>query len=153
MHYEGRTVFTGDRRSALEAGRSILMNNGYTVSPIEHDSFTATGRGLGSTQQNPLTGATEFMVKAGGGEIVVRAELGGVRSMMWFLLLFPPGLGACLAISFGISMGWDRAYAAFLPILPWLVISPLMIFWLRRRTERALETLLQNMATVGAERI
>ena len=73
--------------------------------------------------------------------------------MQWFLYLFPPALGGLLALTFALIPHFPRqaSLAPFLAVSPWLIISPLMGRWIRKRTIRAIDTLAHNLTTAEAE--
>jgi hypothetical protein len=96
----------------------------------------------------------------------LHAELGGVETMRRFLMRFPFllgfGLAAFFAIGggvffgqlFGVGFGvpwaqggrWVAMAMIFgiLPVAPWVVISPLMVRMIRKRTHQALDVLAHN---------
>ena len=143
-----------------------LTSVGFSVVKQDERRVELRGPGLRSTKQNPLLGATKIELRSTNRSVQMDAELGGVQTMQKFLTWFPPLLGLTLAVlftlgggitfgqAFGIGFGvpWAPGWKwivvsfgfAFLPILPWLVLSPLMIRMIRKRTILALEKLLQS---------
>lgn len=150
---------------ALQAALAILTNNGFAI--VERSTYSAdlSGPGLNSTRQNPLLGASKIHLELRGQQLHLEAELGGVDSMRRFLMRFPfllgLGLGLLFAVvggfAFGMQFGgfgvpWAQGWTwmlvaiggGMLPVTPWLLISPVMSKAVRKRTENALTTLLQN---------
>jgi hypothetical protein len=93
----------------------------------------------------------------------LEAELGGVRRMARFLRIFPLALGLGLAAFFVVLFGfilppavrnargnpppmWLIACIPLLAVSPWPFVAPALIRMLTRRTVRALDTLLSNVA-------
>lgn len=151
--------------SLAKAVRSLIAV-GFSVVKQDERRVELRGPGMRSTKQNPLLGATKIELRSANRAVQMDAELGGVQTMQKFLTWFPPLLGLSLAMvftlvggitfgqAFGIGFGVPAAPGwkwivvsfgvAFLPTLPWLVLSPLMIRMIRKRTIRALEKLLQS---------
>lgn len=85
--------------------------------------------------------------------------MGGVQSMSRFVTLFPIGLSLFLCILFLVlfSATSDRR-AGMVPViaitgltaLPWLFLGPLMARQIYARTCRAIDALLNNMASAGS---
>ena len=81
-----------------------------------------------------------------------------VLCLIAVVTLFPIGLVLCLGVIlslvFGVLFGpeiWVAAVTAALGgnAALWLLLGPLMARWIRARTNRALDTLLANMVSVG----
>ena len=157
----------GTPARALHSAVTTLTNNEFAIVHCDDARATLTGPGLNSTRQNPLLGATRIDLRVDDNRLDVDAELGGVDSMRRFLTWFPLLLGAGLgAVAGGLffsqfgddldlpwAEGWQRILfavgAAMLPVAPWLVLSPMMARWICNRTQRALETLVNNAAHAG----
>jgi hypothetical protein len=155
-----------DTFDSLTKAVRALTAVGFSVVKQDERRVELRGPGLRSTKQNPLLGATKIELRSTNRAVQMDAELGGVQTMQKFLTWFPALLGLTLAvvfsavggiifgqvfgIGFGIPVapGWKWIVVsfgvAFLPILPWLVLSPLMIHMIRKRTILALKKLLQS---------
>jgi hypothetical protein len=154
MNYERSIEFHGDPVRAFAAASNILMPNNFNLvdKTLGHAAFE--GGGMQASWQNPLVGATRIRIEAKGERLILSAYLGGIRFMAWFLFLFPFALALLLSGIFAameVSPFRQMALIAFLSVSPWMVLSPLMSLWLKRRTERALDTLLSNLAAVVDE--
>lgn len=160
------TIKDSDSQSALHAALAILANQGFKI--VNHDSRSArlSGPGLNSTRQNPLLGATSIQLVVDEDRLRLDAELGGVDSMHRFLMRFPFLLGIGLGLLFGVGGGllfgrnfgvgfgvpWAQGWAwmlfaltlSFLPVAPWLFLSPMIAGSVRTRTQQALSTLANN---------
>lgn len=154
MNYEQSIEFQGDPIRAFAAASNILMPNNFKLvdKTLGHVAFE--GGGMQASWQNPLVGATRIRIEAKGERLILSAYLGGIRFMAWFLLLFPFVLALLLSGIFaavGLAPFREMALIAFLSVSPWIVLSPLLILWLKRRTECALDTLLSNLAAIADE--
>jgi len=152
--YETSVPFTGDPGPAIAAARLFLGANGFKVDQPNNAELLATGPGMRSTRQNPILGVTSGRLKFTGRSIDFTGELGGVEFMRKFLCYFPPGLALGLMISFCIAgvfvpdFPWVAVAIAPLAVLPWIFISPLMLRSITKKTHAAVDTLLENIATV-----
>jgi len=142
--------FHGDPAQAMEVAKGLFASNGFLVELPSPSRLVARGPSMTSTNQNPILGVTRAEIDIDLTSIRVAAELGGVRRMRNFLFLFPPGLALLLTAGFLVSgFSWKHALIPFLAVSPWLVLSPLMSRWVRRRTVRALDAVLHNMASMS----
>jgi hypothetical protein len=164
--YEASIPVSNRPVAQLEVAMSILAGQGFEVTHRDATSAALRGPGLNSSRQNPLLGATHVELRLESEELRLYAKLGGVDAMrrwlMWFPFVLGLGLGLFFALAGGVMFGrqfvvplgdtWNRGWrwiavafaAALVPVSPWLVLSPLIARQLRRRTERALNTLLKN---------
>lgn len=151
MDYKATVPFTGSVRAAMDVARSQFITNGFRIESNSDRQIVATGPGMHNSRQNPIVGISRAAVTVSNNTIEIDAELGGVRFMRNFLYVFPPALGALLAIVFACIPDFPRekAFLPFLVVLPWLVISPVMAKWLNKRTIMAVDTIAHNMATIG----
>ncbi len=152
MDYKTTASFTGSSSAAMEAARLQFMANGFKLDQSSDDLLVVTGPGMYNNQQNPIVGISHAKITISSSTIEICAELGGVKFMQRFLYIFPPALGASLALVFALVPTFPRhaPLMAFLPVLPWVVISPLIARWLKNRTTKAVDTLVHNMVNVGS---
>jgi len=154
MNYEQSIEFQGDPIRAFAATSNILMPNNFKLVEKTLAHVVYEGAGMFSSHQSPLVGATQIRIEAKGERLILSAYLGGIRFMAWFLFLFPFALALLLSGIFAVlelAPFREMALIAFLSVSPWIVLSPLLILWLKRRTERALDTLLSNLAAIADE--
>ncbi|MHC4944430.1 MAG: hypothetical protein ACYTG7_15550 [Planctomycetota bacterium] len=151
MDHQASIRFSGDPAKALETARSVLALNGFKVSSQGEGTILAEGPGLKSTRQNPLLGMTRAQITVRQSSIDLEAELGGVRFMQRFIVIFPPALVLFLALVFYLvpMKGETPSYLWLYMILPWIVIGPLIAKIMKRSTVKAIETLLHNMSASG----
>lgn len=152
MHYTSQHRFAGDTDKAFAAIETMLMPNGFRITDRGPRSISLQGRGMQSTKESPLRGATRIHIEQKGGHLRLDAFLGGVRFMMLFVCVFPVllFLGMTLLPPLIAGHGWQAI--DFKPLLggvAWLIIGPAMSVWIRKRTTNALEDMLNNAAVVG----
>lgn len=167
MSYSISLPFEGETDRALDAAILLLGQNGFVVVDRDETRLEMDGPGLQSTKQNPLLGASHVWIDRDEGALRLEAELGGVDAMRRLLVYLPLGLAVFFVLLFGViggvvwgagigAVGWQWLLritpVAVLPLAPWLVISPLMMRWIRGRTECALDGLLANVAALGTQR-
>jgi hypothetical protein len=157
VDYNGKIPIQGDGHTLLEKARSVFVQEGYSVSPISGHRFEASGGHPLHNNKNPIHGISRAVFMVSAGMLTVETDLGGVRKLRNFLVIFPPSLGLFLAVVFTLAGDFAdqppymAIVVAFAPIAPWAVLAPVLTYVFRRRTIRTLETLLQNLQSVGKE--
>ncbi len=160
MEYEKVVDFAGDARKALEAARAALVQVGFQVSPIEESAFRATYSGWFDTRRNPLLAASTMVVAVRDGRLALGAELGGLGKLRKFLILLIGGMALLFLVGFGAFMlpqvlqGKEHPAMLALPLAPfapWPVLGPVIVRVSRARAVKALDTLLDNVRTIGQE--
>jgi hypothetical protein len=153
MDYTQQTSFSGNFTKALDVCTATLTTLGFRIVSQEQYSRCFEGPGMQSTKQNPILGASTIRLSWKEQKLVLDAELKGLERMRQFLLFFPPGLALFFVMLFGIlfhTRGFGFVVLlSIAPLLPWLVLSPLLIKMTKTRTLQALDTLLNNIAAVG----
>lgn len=154
MNYERSIEYHGDPVRAFAAASNILMPNNFRLVEKTLDHVVYEGAGMISSHQSPLVGATRIRIEAKRDRLNLTAWLGGIQFMTRFLCVIPFALAALLSGIFAaleLSPLRETFLIAFLSVSPWIVLSPLMSVWLKRRTERALDILLSNLAAMANE--
>ena len=158
MEYSKTVPFTGKAAKALEVARATLLPQGFQIVASTDYELRVAGPGMNGTRENPLRGITEasIIVRPSASAIEMRAKLGGVEKLKKFLTFFPLGMAIFFLILFGVlalTLPALRNPLFFLiPLLalsPWLFLSPWMSRVIGRRTEQAVDTLLNNMVMLG----
>ena len=154
MRHEHEVSFHGDLAAAFNLAAMSLTSLGFRITQRSEALIEFVGAGMTSTKQSPLTGASGIIVRARGQSLRLEAELGGVQTMSRFVLGFPFVLGLVLVGVFYLVFGQGgdfvtAAIATAAAVGPWIVIGPLMARWIKLRTTRALDALLENMAMIG----
>jgi len=106
--------------------------------------------------QDPLNGISRVRISGAEGELSIEAEFGAVRKLVKYMTLFIGGMAVFFSLFFGI-MFYDKTHPArwfvqsLAPFLPWPVLLPVISIFLKFRTSRALDVLLNNMAIIGKQ--
>lgn len=138
----------GDPAPAFDLAANVLVANGFRLERRDAQTLVAIGRGMASPKRNPLTGAGRVVLTRSGRDLRLEADLAGVRGMIRLLIALPLGLFSAFGLAWLLS-GASRSSLppqAALAVAPWLVVSPLMAWHMRRHTVRALEDLLASLA-------
>lgn len=160
MSHTATVPFNGDSAKAFDLAIATLTPIGFRLEEKTPSSLRFSGPGMLSSRQSPLLGASSIQLVAGTNELVLTADLAGLRPLSRFIVLFP--LTLCLfllllavamsAIFFPERLGLTVVLAS-LPLgvnaLMWLVLGPVLIRFFTRRTHRALDVFLHNLAVVA----
>src|SRR4051812_35158201 len=119
MQYSSQVPFQGQLHDALQLAIGALTTVGFRVVQRDDHSVDFTGPGLTSTRQNALLGASHIRLEASSGQLAVLADLGGIRWLRRFLLVFP------IALCAGICLLLLGVFALVLPRALWMVMSNL----------------------------
>jgi hypothetical protein len=160
LDYRKVESFDGDVARVFEPAVVILTTLGFRLVEQGARSVSFRGPGMHSSRQPGLLGASYLRLTHDDGSLQLEAELGGTKLLERFVTWFPPALaaaiGATLAILLGLQFGWPAVTmsmsTAFLTCLPWKLLSPVLVRWIRARSVRALDVLLINLASGGQTR-
>jgi hypothetical protein len=147
IKYQKSIEFTGDIDSAITLAKNIFATNGFQINQNGQSELTVSGAGMTSTKQDPIKGLTKGKLKVIGDKLEFTGELGGVQFMKKFLYFFPPALGFGLAVFFVFTK--QDINAGLTPVLcvaPWIIISPVMVKFIQKKTEGAIATALGNIS-------
>jgi hypothetical protein len=154
MEYHNSRHIPGDAVAASRRVVDILAGQGFRIAVPQRDAVELLGPGMRSSRQNPLVGASKVVVRSRDREVAIEAEFGALRRLIRSLGVFLFGMAVCLFVLFAFVIPPDDVYVRFvvpvLPLAPWLVLLPLMGSMLRRRTARAFDVLLLNVAGEAA---
>jgi len=157
MDYEKTAPLSGNMKKALEVAKNVFIQHNFQ---IVHDSdieVEFTGPGMLSSRQNPLVGISRVCIRGTSGNISIEAEFGGIRRLTKYLVFFIVGMAIFFLVFFGIILPKQGQPAdkiiliSLAPFIPWPVIIPLMAIWMKSRTAKALDTLINNMIALGKE--
>jgi hypothetical protein len=153
MRYETERNYRGSEEAVLAAVEQTLEPNGFRLVESGAGRHAWAGRGMRSSKENPLRGATEIHLRCSGGVLRLHAALGGVRRMAIFVIIFPIVLWSGLTLAPMIASGGDRmsiGWTGMIGVGLWLIVGPLLAWSFRRRTVQALDDLLENAAAHAA---
>jgi len=151
IEYETCVEYNGESASAMQNAKNIFATHGFELEQGGETELVVTGPGMRSTKQNTIFGLTRGRFQFNDSTIEFKGELGGVEFMRKFLYFFPPALGGGLCIFFALSGHFanQNSAAIFTPLLciaPWIFLSPIMAKSIKKKTERAIDTILHNMS-------
>jgi len=147
MRYSMEQKFAGQEAEAFSAIESILLPNGFRITRSEDSILELKGRGMQSSRENPVRGATVVEVKAREGVLHLDARLGGVVFMVLFVCLFPVLLLGSFAVAPMFESGGGVASLnteVYRGMAVWAVLGPLAGVWIRHRTIVALKDMMDN---------
>jgi len=158
MNHTHSLDFRGDLTAAFAVATSTLTACGFKLVNKTARSLEFTGPGGCSARESPLTGASRITFTGGAGRIELEAQLGGNRRL-FAIVAGVAAIGIAEAVVFGAryfktrgAIDWGHALpAALVPLAVGVAAGPLALLQLRRRTSRALDTLLHNMAMTGKD--
>ena len=151
--------FRGDLAAAFAMATSTLTASGFNLVSKTSRSLEFTGPGMWSSHESPLRGASRITITGAGSRIELAAELGGGRRLMIIGVLVVVAISVAQAAVFGVryfknpqTIDWLHALpAVVIPLVIAVAVGPLVGVQLRRRTIRALNTLLNNMVMSGKD--
>jgi len=133
------------------------LPHGFQIVSISDTDLEVVGPGTYWTKgQDPMVGISRAHISAVDGKLSIRAELGGVTKIIKYLIIFIAAMAVSFLVVFGIVFGQSqgqsmrKSFLIFLgPLAPWVVITPLMGRFLKSRTCRAIDVLMNNMVALG----
>ena len=158
MNHTQSLDFRGDLAAAFALAASTLTACGFKLVNKTARSLEFTGPGTIHSQGSALLGASRITITGGGGRIELEAELGGHRRLMAVVGLVI-AVAIAQAVVFGTHILQSSQAIDWVRMLPFVILSlvfgvvvgPLGGRFLRQRTTRALDTLLNNMAMSGKD--
>lgn len=138
MKYDTAVPLTSKENLDFEIAKLTLLPNEFSIRDLSETTITFAGKGMNSTNQPAVRGATFINIEYTMGALRLNAKLGGVFFMAIFTLLLPISLMICIPLFVGSPINYPI-------IIIWLCISPVVIYWLRYRTVKALDELLESV--------
>ena len=157
MDYEKTVPFNGSPEKAFETARNTFLPHGFEIVGSSSTTLEVAGPGtLWTKGQDPMVGVSKACISAADGGLSIKAELGGVTKAVKYLILFILGMAVFFILVFGFLFSARQGQpinkiilTSIAPFIPWPVIIPLMAIWMRSRTCKALDTLLNNMVVLA----
>ena len=100
MVYRKTVMFEGDPDEVVDAAAQGLVHHGFRVRKVS-GGLEADGPQMRGNRENPMRGAGHVVVRAASGRLTVEADLAGLKTLVGFVLIFPPVLSAGLMIGLG----------------------------------------------------
>jgi len=145
MKYEKAQDFSGELGHVFDKADRILMSNSFQLIQNDDEFHKYKGPGMRSSKQNALLGASEICIKGEDGELHVVAKLGGARNMILFIMIFPFTLLGSLTLLFSVQGKSLPTHDLLIIALVLLILSPIMSFFMYKRTVRALDVFVGNI--------
>lgn len=153
MDYEKTISFEGDTGKAMETARGVLMQHGFQIETMSERTLELTGPFMFLNKgDNPLRGISAISLSLSGGSLAIEAEFGIIGKTMKYLVVFILGMALFFLILFGIIFRNDSDFhwwLSVLPFAPWPVLIPLIGKFMKYRTSRAIDVLINNMIAIG----
>lgn len=136
--------------AVLKFSLNVFIQNGFAVVKKDRTGYEIQGPGMISSRQNPLLGISRLMGFLEDNHLNVKAEFGAIRKLRKLMVLFLAVLALFLTVFFAVLFHDRPNYNFWLPLapfIPWPFLIPLMVRMFFRRTQRALDTLINNALT------
>lgn len=151
MKYTVARAFDGDMAKAMEIASTAFSSNNFDVTHRTPTSieFEARKGGPRAAANSPLLGATRIKLDMADGQLRLMASLRGVWAMGRLLIYLPVALGIILIVLLGLLFRDNglmiTTFIAIALVLPWVVLAPFMVRWLKGRAIMVLANLLQSI--------
>ncbi len=161
--YSRSVPCTGNPEEVIEKATDLLIVSGFQIDRQSPTEVTATGKGINSTRENPLRGASEIHFRCTSGTLSLHADLSGAmrlkRFAIWFPFVLCSGIAVVGCVAFTIAQaqfpaaqnGLQLAFmivpaVCFLAAAPWFFLGPMLAKRIESNTREALDLLLTNIA-------
>lgn len=155
MDYEKTIPFSGSTEKALEMARNIFIQQNFQIVASADSAVELTGPGMLSSRQNPLVALSSVTIHATGGSLSIEADFGAIKTLTRYLTYFILGMAIFFFVLFGLLFYEQGQPARLLiplaPFAPWPILIPVLAKIMRRRTRRALDTLMNNISAIAVE--
>jgi hypothetical protein len=143
---------------ALDRAKSVLSAAGLQVEKSGRGELSIKGPGMTSNQQNSLLAITDGTLRAGGGTLDLKADLGGLRFLQRFIRYFPPALCLFLFVVLGGTFYFTGMFAKSPQQIwtvvgvtggnaaLWMIIGPLMSRAITSRIKDDIDRTLSTLA-------
>jgi hypothetical protein len=150
VKYQNSKHTRGEASAATRRIVESLTALGFRVVTQNRDLLELAGLGMSSSRQNPLVGASKVTIRSLGREVAIEADFGAVRRLIRTLgiVIFSMAILFLVLTGFVIPIELPvlRYILPVLPLAPWPFLLPWMSGLFQRRTARALDALLENVA-------
>lgn len=153
MYYEKSVSFEGDVKKTIEGAKSVLLPQNFKIVIINDTSieFANTSRFV---NQDPWSVVSSIRININDKKLSIEAELGGIKKIIKYMLLFWIGMSIFFTVVFGTLayiFRWPMKTLIGLPLLflTFLPAIPFMAIFLKFKANKSLEVLLNNMVALG----
>ena len=157
MDYEKTEPFSGNMEKVLEVARNVFIQHNFQIVRDSDTEVEFTGPGMLSSRQNPMVGISRICIRGSSGNLSLEAEFGGIRKLTKYLAFFILGMAIFFVVFFGILFSKQgqplnkTILISLAPFILWPVLIPLIYLWMKSRTSKSLDVLVNNMVTLGRE--
>jgi hypothetical protein len=155
MSHKFTVPYQGESSRVLKTAQKMMAERGFKVSAI------GGGKVSGSRNHSLTTGkktndmialVSELVITATSGHVSAEVDLGTFRKLVIFLITTFVALESAFLIV-GLVLAEDMLVVKIssMTLAPWLVLGPGMLYFFRRKALQEIETLLDNVATIGTE--
>ena len=156
MDYQ-KTVPFADAAKVLDALTGVFVQHGFRIGEKSETAVELTGPGMISSRQSPLVGISKTRIHRANGSLSIEAEFDSIRRLLKYMGFLIAGLAVFFMVLFGILFTRQGKpigrviIVSLVPLAPWPILIPIIGKFLKRRTSRALDTLVHNMTILMQE--
>lgn len=153
----------GESSNVLKTAQQMMAERGFKVSAIGNGKVNGS-RNLsfttGKKTNDMIALVSELIFTATAGHVSAEAELGTFRKLVIFLIVTFVVMESTFLIIGLVVMADTGLFVmenmlmvkiSAITLAPWLVLAPGMLYFFRRKALQEIETLLNNVATIGTE--
>ena len=134
------------RDAVLERARIMLGTRGYAVT-VQGERLLAQGPPMNVPSEPAVLGGGRIVLDVDGATLRLASDLSGLDRLRTFVVFAPPILAVVLGALMTAAGTPGALRPALINALLWMFIGPALAVWLRKRTERALASLLQTLVS------
>lgn len=155
MDYEKTIEFSGDFSKAAEAARNTLLPHGFQIVNSDDNSIELEGtRSIVNSGEDPLIGVSWIHVQIVNKSLILKAEFGGVaKTAKLITVITIASVIVTLGIVGAVLIKQHESMQKTFLLLIIFAVSPIFIpffyKYMKFRTVKAVDTLLNNMAALG----
>ena len=157
LTYERTEYFDGEPAKAIEIARNTFLPHGFEIIRSDESYLELANNSFPwGRNPNPIRMISNARILFNNGEITLQAKLNNIKKILLYLCLFIIGMAVFFLITFGIVFGLKQhqpmgkiVWISLAPFVPWPFLIPIIIIWLRRITNNALDILMNNMLSVS----
>jgi hypothetical protein len=149
MYYEKDVPCPERKEAVFETIKQTLLPLSFRI--IQENDTVLELKSSGSlwiSGQNPLMGISDITVHINSQNMKVVANLGGLTKAIWYLVIFLLFMVIFFIVVFGATFGFSQKTLrmCLAPFSVWPILTPIMYFFMKSRTYKALDIMLGNAA-------
>ena len=157
MNYEKTVPFNGDFNKVTEVVKNTLLPHGFEIINTYEDAIELEGtHSLMNKGADPLTGISWIHIQKTNSSLIVKAEFGSITKTIKFMTyIIILGMIINFVVLGIVFSKQNMSLPKMLPLLLIFAVVPILIpFFLKFmkiRTIKSIDTLLNNMIALGNE--